>query len=469
MGPYAFVNCTAVRGGQSEPHHRWGVGYLFDNVTTKDGSIAAINRGDSGSGHGWAAANVVIWNCDAPNIVVFDPETEGENNFAFGYSGDQTEGFGTGGLWYANTRAGYWGTPQEGKYYGYALMGNGYLESPDAPVETQSLFIQQLIDRIGVSQAMYVLDDDRELASRVSLVDFFSAYPELERVNDSTFLMKFNMAVNSLVAGPENFTVGGNTGLEGSAFSTSVLHDSIVRLRFEGIGPLPTYSELIVEALNVKSLTGKPLEGITTATHIEPDLRPLVTGTSATVNNEDGFLEAASSKAGSIYLVEFIESVDYLDYYQSIDDLERFVAENRGRKVDAPYADSTVKIFTKGLPGAFYMYFAVDQDGRISEPAAQWPEVLQTGPLLGVEDASLKYGFSVWSGNGTVYIQPEDHSTAYSVRIFDITGKKLNTREAMMGDQQIAVQGYRGILIIQLMSENGPSVEVHKVLNIPSR
>jgi hypothetical protein len=157
MGPYAFVKCTAVRGGQSEPHHRWGSGFLFDSVTTKDGNIAAINRGDSGSGHGWAAANTMVWNGDAENIVVFDPETTGENNFAIGFAGSSGSDYGTRGLHYANTRAGYWGTPQEGKYYGYPLMGNGHIESPGAPVEPASLFTQQLIDRIGPEQAMNVL------------------------------------------------------------------------------------------------------------------------------------------------------------------------------------------------------------------------------------------------------------------------------------------------------------------------
>jgi hypothetical protein len=157
-GPFAFVNCVAVRGGQSEPHHRWSTGILYDNVVTKDGTLAAINRGDSGSGHGWAAANTMFWNCDAKSIVVFDPETEGENNFAIGYTGTFDESTGTRALAYANTRAGYWGTPQEGKYYGYALMGSGYIESPDAPVEPASLFIQQLIDRIGEEQAMKVLE-----------------------------------------------------------------------------------------------------------------------------------------------------------------------------------------------------------------------------------------------------------------------------------------------------------------------
>lgn len=157
-GPNAFVKCTALAGGQSEPHHRWGTGTLYDNIELKDGgSLAAINRGDSGTGHGWAAANTVFWNCDANNIVVFDPESTGENNFAIGFTGSKKEIYTAGGLHYANTRAGYWGAPQEGKFFGYAAMGNGYIESPDKPVEPDSLFEQQLIDRIGKEKAMQVL------------------------------------------------------------------------------------------------------------------------------------------------------------------------------------------------------------------------------------------------------------------------------------------------------------------------
>ncbi len=157
MGPSAFVECTAIRGGTSEPHHRWGTGYLFDSITT-DGQIGAFNRGDSGTGHGWAAANTLIWNANAQSVTVFDPETLGENNFAIGFSGDYNkEDFDPVQLWYANTRPGYWGTPQEGKYYGYAIMGSGYIESPDKTVQPGSLFVQQLIDRIGREQAMKVL------------------------------------------------------------------------------------------------------------------------------------------------------------------------------------------------------------------------------------------------------------------------------------------------------------------------
>jgi hypothetical protein len=157
MGPFAFVRCTAVRGGQSEPHHRWSTGFLYDLVTTRDGAIAAINRGDSGTGHGWAAANTTIWNGDARSIVVFDPETPGENNFAIGCKSGTKAEHDVEDLWYANERAGYWGTPREGKYFGHALMGSGHIESPDQPVKPDSLFEQQLADRIGRAKTMEVL------------------------------------------------------------------------------------------------------------------------------------------------------------------------------------------------------------------------------------------------------------------------------------------------------------------------
>ena len=39
----------------------------------------------------------------------------------------------------------------------YALMGNGYIESPDKPVKPDSLFGQQLNERIGVTKASAVL------------------------------------------------------------------------------------------------------------------------------------------------------------------------------------------------------------------------------------------------------------------------------------------------------------------------
>ncbi len=158
MGPNAFVQCTAWKSSTiSEPHHRWSTGLLFDNITLEEGgSLGALNRGYSGSGHGWAGANIVFWNCDAPEIVVFDPPTP-EQNFAIGYAGEQRDEYPTDRLEYANDRSGYAGTPNAGVYKGFPLMGTGYIEHPGKPVAPKSLFVRQLMDRIGRDRAIRVI------------------------------------------------------------------------------------------------------------------------------------------------------------------------------------------------------------------------------------------------------------------------------------------------------------------------
>jgi len=158
-GPNAFVECTALRSTTiSEPHHRWCTGLLYDNIILKDGGqLGALNRGYSGSGHGWAGANIVFWNCDAESVVVFDPPTP-EQNFAIGYSGEIREEYSTYRLEYANDRSGYKGTPKAGVYKGVPLMGTGYIEHPEKQVVPQSLFMQQLIDRIGSELATQVMN-----------------------------------------------------------------------------------------------------------------------------------------------------------------------------------------------------------------------------------------------------------------------------------------------------------------------
>lgn len=163
MGPNAFVQCTAWKSTTiSEPHHRWSTGLLYDNITLKEGgSFGALNRGYSGSGHGWAGANIVFWNCNAEEVVVFDPPTP-EQNFAIGYTGEIRDEYPTERLEYANDRSGYAGTPKAGVYKGFALMGTGYIENPEGPVAPQSLFIQQLIDRIGKKRAALVLKVDEQ-------------------------------------------------------------------------------------------------------------------------------------------------------------------------------------------------------------------------------------------------------------------------------------------------------------------
>lgn len=78
-GPNVFYNCRAENAkADIGPHHRWAVGTLYDNVVT-DGEINIQDRGNWGTGHGWAGVNQIIWNCVAAKAAIQDPWVSGKN------------------------------------------------------------------------------------------------------------------------------------------------------------------------------------------------------------------------------------------------------------------------------------------------------------------------------------------------------------------------------------------------------
>jgi hypothetical protein len=117
-GPNAFVDCASEKDhATSEPHHRWSVGGLYDNVKSH---IAVQDRQWMGSGHGWAGANYVLWNCEG-SMVAQTPPTA--NTWVVGFVGEK---------------------------------GKPAFERPDATwestgthVEPRSLYFKQLEDRLG--------------------------------------------------------------------------------------------------------------------------------------------------------------------------------------------------------------------------------------------------------------------------------------------------------------------------------
>jgi len=75
-GPNAFVHCTAESAyADTGPHHRWTVGALFDNVAVGGNELNIQNRGNAGTGHGWAGAYSVVWNSVANAFRVRNPPT----------------------------------------------------------------------------------------------------------------------------------------------------------------------------------------------------------------------------------------------------------------------------------------------------------------------------------------------------------------------------------------------------------
>lgn len=90
-GPNVFYNCTSVNAkADIGPHHRWAVGTLYDHIVT-DGEINIQDRGDWGTGHGWAGVNQILWNCTAAKAAIQNPYVSGKN-YAIGLKAQKYEG-----------------------------------------------------------------------------------------------------------------------------------------------------------------------------------------------------------------------------------------------------------------------------------------------------------------------------------------------------------------------------------------
>lgn len=107
-GPNVFYNCKSDNAkADIGPHHRWAMGTLYDNIVT-DGEINIQDRGNWGTGHGWAGVNQVLWNCTAAKATVQNPYVSGQN-YSIGLQGKETEGRLSGrpeGVWEGNNKTG---------------------------------------------------------------------------------------------------------------------------------------------------------------------------------------------------------------------------------------------------------------------------------------------------------------------------------------------------------------------------
>ena len=122
-GPNVFLDGTAVQShSDSGPHHRWAVGSLYDNISD-DNQLRVQDRQWAGSGHGWAGAQQVLWNCTSKTIVVQQPPTA--QNYAIGCVGQFMPGD--------------WNK----------TAAPGVIESAGTKVSPRSLYLVQLEARLG--------------------------------------------------------------------------------------------------------------------------------------------------------------------------------------------------------------------------------------------------------------------------------------------------------------------------------
>jgi hypothetical protein len=116
-GPNVFLDCVSENTlADIGPHHRWATGQLYDNVY--GGQIRVQNRKDMGSGHAWAGAQIMFWNCFSTKSDIKVESPAAARNWGVGCIG--------------NTK-----------------NGNGYWESWGTHVLPRSLYLQQLQDRLG--------------------------------------------------------------------------------------------------------------------------------------------------------------------------------------------------------------------------------------------------------------------------------------------------------------------------------
>lgn len=86
-GPIVLLNCLFKGKGWIQPHQRWATGLLIDGCTVPEGGIDFMNRGEMGSGHGWAIGWAVAWNCIAKSYLNQQPP--GVYNWVIGSKGEK--------------------------------------------------------------------------------------------------------------------------------------------------------------------------------------------------------------------------------------------------------------------------------------------------------------------------------------------------------------------------------------------
>jgi hypothetical protein len=127
-GPIVLLNCIFKGGGWIQPHQRWATGLLVDNCQVPGGGIEFMNRGEMGSGHGWAIGWAVAWNCTAKSFLNQQPP--GSQNWIIGCKGDIE----------------HKGMPFEKSN---PILPDGITDSHDKTVTPQSLYLTQLNERLG--------------------------------------------------------------------------------------------------------------------------------------------------------------------------------------------------------------------------------------------------------------------------------------------------------------------------------
>jgi hypothetical protein len=131
QGPVVALHCRFLGNGHIQPHQRWSTGLLIDNCDVTSGGIDLMNRGEMGSGHGWAIGWAVVWNSVAQSLAMNTPP--GSMIWSIGNRGEQTD----------PPFPVFDGGPQR------EPLRPAIIESAGTPVRPHSLYLAQLKERLG--------------------------------------------------------------------------------------------------------------------------------------------------------------------------------------------------------------------------------------------------------------------------------------------------------------------------------
>ena len=131
QGPVVVLDCKFMGNGHISPHQRWFTGLLIDNTDVPEGGIDMMNRGEMGSGHGWAIGWSVVWNSEAKTLGMNTPP--GSMIWSIGNRGEETD----------PAFPIYDGGPAR------AALQPATIDHAGAPVKPRSLYLEQLKERLG--------------------------------------------------------------------------------------------------------------------------------------------------------------------------------------------------------------------------------------------------------------------------------------------------------------------------------
>ena len=131
QGPNVLRNGKFEGNSSIEPHQRWATGLLIENTKvtaiphSTQGNVNLWDRGDYGTGQGWAIGWGVVWNSSANDFLIQQPP--GSENWCIGCVGTQVTKAAPGGS---------------------TVLPQGAIDSPGVYVSPSSLYEAQLMQRV---------------------------------------------------------------------------------------------------------------------------------------------------------------------------------------------------------------------------------------------------------------------------------------------------------------------------------